>query len=73
MQNLSRKRDFLFKLYFSNFQANNVGLSDTANIVKSGIDALDDDEPIDLTDFFIDAPIATELPVTTEPAEIRYV
>ena len=64
----------IVKLYNDiNFQANNVGLSDTANIIKSGIDALDDDEPIDLTDFFIDAPIATELPVTTEPAEIRYV
>ena len=61
------------KLYdHNNFQANSVGLSDTTNVIKPGNDGLDD-EPIDLTDFFIDAPIATELPVTTEPAEIRYI
>ena len=62
----------IVKLYdHINFQANNVGLSDTTSIIKSGNDALDNDEPIDLTDFFIDAPIAAELPVTPEPAEIR--
>ena len=61
------------KLYdHINFQSNSVGLSDTANVIKPGNDGLDD-EPIDLTDFFIDAPIASELPVTTEPAEIRYI